>query len=324
MNVRREHFMPNLPHHMARDLFKDSVEIVPIAISRHCNRKCDYCPDSIVDRFSHHDLIAPELFASVLRQLGLIEFEGTVAVNRYNEPLYDADYAIACVTKIRGTVPKAKIEISTNGDFLDSDMVLSLRDAGVTNLVATCHAQPGVHNFSALKKLLEARVKKLGLPTSSVQGSHNWLHFDIDAGPGIKFFYRCFDADSRTPDGRLAAVNNRGDSLDDFKDVFVRLVPCFRPFRAFEIEWDGSLWPCCQIHNDVPAHLDYCLGHLTPDSDIFAEWTSEKYVAWRKELFAYGEKKAPCTNCNYLIVDGLEHTAENMRRVEYTRSEFAL
>ena len=323
MNLSREHFIPNLPHDEARALFKDSIEIIPISISRHCNRKCDYCPDSFVDRFSVHDVMGDALFETIITQLAEIDYSRLVAINRYNEPLADVEYALSRIKEIRAALPSAKIEVSTNGDFLDHDVVLSLRDAGVTNLVTTCHAQPGVHNFPHLRGLLQARIEKLGFPIITVQGTSNWMHVEIDAGPGMDFFYRSFDADSRNSDGSLSAVNDRGGSLP-VKNIYERVAPCFRQFKAFEIEWDGSLWPCCQIHNDVPAHMNYCLGKLTPQSDIFVAWTSLEYVAWRKEMFAYGHKKMPCTNCNFMVLDGMEHTIENARLVARAREEWAL
>ena len=321
MKVCREHFIPDLPSPAARALFKSSVEIVPISISRHCNRICDYCPNSFVDRLSVHDLMDDGLFASVIGQLGEIYYDGTVCINRYNEPLADMEYALRRVRQIRAAMPAAKIEISSNGDFLDRDGVWALYQAGVTDLIVTCHQQPKVHDFSNLIRLLEIRLGKLGLPMFDLMRWPNVAQASIAVGPNMKFMYRAFDADYLTPDGELTTINDRGGI---YPTPYRRSAPCFRPFRAFEVEWDGSLWPCCQIHNDVPQHMEYCLGHLTPESDIFAVWVSETYVAWRKEMFSYDAKRAPCASCNFMVGDVLGDSAKDRGGLADMRERWGL
>jgi radical SAM protein with 4Fe4S-binding SPASM domain len=71
------------------------------------------------------------------------------------------------------------------------------------------------------------------------------------------------------------------------------------PFDQLQIEWDGQMLPCCQIQPDAYEKDKYTLGRLTPTSDVFLEWTNANYVQWRKDLFSYEPKRAPCSTCSY-------------------------
>lgn len=83
------------------------------------------------------------------------------------------------------------------------------------------------------------------------------------------------------------------------------------------VEWDGRLLPCCEIHQDAFTHDDYVLGRVTPNSDLYAEWCNEKYVSWRRNLFSFAVKKAPCANCNIGMSSNpdLRQVVEHWRQV---------
>ena len=282
-----------------RELFKAEVEIVPISISSYCNRVCPYCPDSFVDRRSHRNYMADDLFASILRQLADIGYTGIVAINRFNEPLADFFYACNRISQIRRVLKHCSIEVSTNGDYLTRERVESLSRRGVNHLVVTTHQPPENPDFANTRSLMMRRLTELCIAYEIVTDNEVNLNASVKV-PGMRFDYRCYDAHARRADGQLVTINDRGGSLP-MKEVYVRTAPCFRPLRAFEIEWDGSLWPCCQIHNDVPEHKAYQLGKLTADSDIFEAYMAPAYIAWRGELMQTGPKKAPCTNCTFSL-----------------------
>ncbi|MBV8634134.1 MAG: radical SAM protein, partial [Burkholderiaceae bacterium] len=126
MQVFKEHFIPNLDPLMAASVFKRSVHNIEMALSSYCNRRCPYCPDSIVDRISKKYYMSDELFINIMTQLRSINYSGVLAFHRYNEPLADKAYALARMSSARTFLPNAVFRIFTNGDYLTADYIREL------------------------------------------------------------------------------------------------------------------------------------------------------------------------------------------------------
>jgi len=296
MSINIRHFVRDLSPDDARELFKKSVITVTIAISSYCNRKCSYCPNSIADRKSHKQYMSDDLFFSILRQLTKIDYSGQIYIHRYNEPLADKNYALARIRDIRVFLPKASISIFTNGDYLDRPYLDALAALGVAQVNATVHAGPGgATDIGALQKEQERRMEELGLAFEM------YLEDDVRIAEakhpyGLKLVYNAHDFYRGAETGNTWAFD-RGVLSIPRKQV--RTKPCLLQFAEMDIEWDGTLLPCCQINNDAFPHDDYVLGMLRPGDDMFVAWTSAKYVKWRFAMSSEEKKAAPCTTCTY-------------------------
>jgi radical SAM protein with 4Fe4S-binding SPASM domain len=299
MHLRIEHFGRDLSPEDARDLFKRSVNTVTVAISSYCNRQCSYCPNSITDRKSNRYYMSDDLFFSLMRQLTKIDYDDTIYIHRYNEPLAEKDYALARIRDIRVFLPKAKIRIFTNGDYLDRAYLDDLADLGVTEIVATVHAGPGGKtDIAALAVEQDRRVSELGLAFTYNDSEDDRVRVAVARHPkGLLLRYDAHDFYRGMEHGD-AWAHDRGGVLP-IPRKFVRTAPCLMQFVSVEVEWDGTLLPCCQIQNDAFAHDDYVLGKLTPESDIFTAWTNARYVKWRVRMSSNDLKDAPCTTCSY-------------------------
>jgi len=296
--IHPEHFCADLTSAQAAELFKKSVRSVEISISSYCNRRCPYCPNSKADRISQRNFMSDDLFLSVMRQLCRIDYANEIALNRFNEPLADRDYAMKRIREIRAFVPKAKITVFSNGDYLDASYVRELGEAGVWWVMVTIHEPPGGAAYAEIIDAQARFIQRLGLPhkvTSDEPDVARLVHLDTGSAMGFSLWARNFHG--RDADGVLW-MQDRGQSMPVRKGM-VRTTPCFIPFVQLQIEWDGELLPCCQIQPDVFAKGKYSLGRLTGSSDVFLEWTNRNYLRWRKELLSYEAKKAPCTTCSF-------------------------
>lgn len=303
MLPRIEHFVNGLPPEKSRVLFKKSVLRVSIAISSYCNRQCSYCPNSIVDRKSNAYFMSDDLFFNILRQLATIDYSEIIQIHRYNEPLAERDYALSRIGYIRAFLPNAKIHIFTNGDYLDRGYLDQLAKLGVAEIDVTVHAGPGGKtDIESLIYEQNRRMAEYGLKfqispwdlAEAVAEKHR--HGTAVHPDGMKLVINAVDFYRGLETGTAWAYD-RG--VLKIPRAYVRDKPCMSQFCEMEIEWDGTLLPCCQINNDAFAHDNYVLGKLTPDSDIFSAWTNNAYVAWRVKMSTFEKKDAPCRTCSY-------------------------
>lgn len=290
MKLRHEHFEFNLSRDKAAALFKDSVKSIEIGISSYCNRTCCYCPNSIFDRKSTKNFMSDSIFLNIISQLGEIDYREKIALHRYNEPLADIEYGLLRTSQVRSILPRAYIQIHSNGDFLDKKLIQRLTAVGVNHLDVTTHAMKNDKNFEDIKVRLEKRLKKFGMPFHYGEDSNFCRTAIIETGTAMTIHWSAknlFDFPLDRGQTFKLPVN------------FFRIDPCRIPFMELQIEWDGRVVPCCNIYLDNPNHKEFVLGKIQADTDLFELWTNKKFVAWRKRLLNYELKQKPCANCGY-------------------------
>ena len=211
-------------------------------------------------------------------------------------------YLLYRVRRISALLPEAKIEIYTNGDFLDKEGVASMAEAGVKHIQATAHGSNNKNKFRNLSIELDRRLKRLGMPYRYVvdDADLGLRIAHIDTGRDLTIYYFAHDFYRRDSGGVLWA-SDRGQSLDVNKNYF-RHQPCFIPFVEMQVEWDGRMLPCCQINPDAFSKDDYVLGSIRQDTDIFLEWTNSRHAAWRQHSFDTKQDSAPCSTCNFALM----------------------
>lgn len=315
------HFRSELGATEAKELFKNSVKNIEIAISSFCNRRCTYCPNSLHDRRSKHIYMNDELFDQLMYELAEIEYDGRIALHRYNEPLANPEYALKRIWQIRAMIPKAEIWIYSNGDYLTPKLINALEKSGISQLLVTSHALPKDQQFETIQGRMHARLKKIGLPYQdhglSQDRSEHWI--SVQTNSQMQHQWRAINFKAHDSEGHLK-MSDRGESLN-IQTTFIRSSPCLIPFTEMQIEYDGSVWPCCNVHSDVPEHQAYLMGKISPSDSLFSVYTNKTFVQWRKSLFDFGEKEKPCKTCNF-IPGSLPIEAKE--QVQKIRQEFGL
>ena len=118
----------NEDYYYKKRVFKENVRTVEIGISSFCNRKCWFCPNSIIDRNSCNIELNENLFLKLLSELREINYSNYIYLHRYNEPLYNKELLIKRIKQVREYLPQAYITIFTNGDYLTLDYLKLLED----------------------------------------------------------------------------------------------------------------------------------------------------------------------------------------------------
>ena len=106
-----------------------------IEISTKCNRHCSYCPNSKYSRGNFR--MDWDLFKKIIENLKSINYNQWIIPSFYNEPLLMKDLR-EWLSYIKQELPKAKIWIFTNGDYLNEDRFKEL-DAYVDRWLVTNH-----------------------------------------------------------------------------------------------------------------------------------------------------------------------------------------
>ena len=236
------------------------------------------------------------LFFNIINQLRIIKYDGVICIHRYNEPLADATYTLLRLSSIRNFLPNAVIRLVTNGDYLDKELMFTLLEIGVNEILVTVHANNFSDTFEDVISELKVRVAKLNLPFcfENYEKENSFRAFlQIE---NLSITYQAVDFFAQKDNGTIRAYDRGGYIVNN--SGFIRTKPCLIPFWQLQIEYDGTLLPCCNVHPDLDAHKNYVLGKLTSESNIFTEWTNDNYVNWRKKLIGTERKFAPCGHCN--------------------------
>lgn len=114
----------------------DFPRCIYIEITTHCNRRCDYCPQSthpLEARRIDHDL-----YLKCLERVREIKWTGPLGFSFYNEPLLEKELESLIRLAIK-ECPGVLPSIISNGDLLTEEKMLGLVDAGVVNFTITRH-----------------------------------------------------------------------------------------------------------------------------------------------------------------------------------------
>lgn len=295
------------PHHFSgghpygRQIFKSSVAKVEIEVTSYCNRVCPFCPNSFLDRRSVKHHMDDAIYDQVLRDLASIDYSGTFCFARYCEPLAEPDFFLARLRRCRDALPNAQTVVYSNGDYLTPDYLDELHAAGLRVLVIGVYlGEQQAYDPVLMRARVLARLDDLGHPYRLVQDEPAAIVARVAYKPGMSIMVRGRNLDDPPVINGIPLKHDRAGTIAT-KTPFRRRSPCFTVFSELQIECDGTIVPCCNIRGDNPAHRDYLVGVIGRDGSIFDIWSNATMAAWRRSLFLFGDKDAPCSTCTYRV-----------------------
>ena len=110
----------------------ENVTSVQIQTVDYCNRKCEWCPNSKMDK-KPDTLMDVRLLYKVLMELRRCNYQGQVKPYLMGEPLADKRM-LNIINLIHNILPENAIHINTNGDYLDYDLTKDLLRSGVSTI----------------------------------------------------------------------------------------------------------------------------------------------------------------------------------------------
>lgn len=246
-----KYILKNLIKYKTNDVF----HIVGIQTTTICNRKCSYCPNSLYPR--EEKLIDPSLFKKIIDDLAAIDYSGTVSPYFFGEPLLDKRLP-EFLNYARQKLPKVRLYIHTNGDFLTKEMFEKLIKNGVNQFIVSQHENKPPQKFMEWYK--NASLKER-----------------------TKIVFKKVNENS--------PLANRGGLIKiKRKNKYISRI-CPLPKIALFIDVNGNLLLCC---NDFFGK--YSFGNVK-EKPLIEIWNEEKYKKCREEINKSNFSFEICKKC---------------------------
>lgn len=236
---------------------------VELSLIDVCNRKCVFCPKSNED-------VAPDTYQMMNRaiidkihdQLKEIEFNGTISLCGYGEPLLhkDINYIIKKLSKV------SNVEVITNGDVLNAKNLQEIFLAKASKVLVSMYDGP--EQIDKFKNI----ARQANVPSEMFILRDRW--YDKYNDFGVKLTNR-------------AGTIKEGDQ--EKVDVTKK---CFYPTYQFLIDWNGNIFLCPQ-----DWHRRISVGNMMQDT-IANIWTGKILTKFRKNLLLGQRCNSPCNKCN--------------------------
>lgn len=276
-----------------RTRFKNNITIVEVENSSFCNRKCSYCINCKIDRTTKKEFLSQELFKKVIDELAGIDYNRILTFHRYNEPFADRNEMILKrIEYARQKLKYARLVASSNGDYLNHEYLLKLKECGLDELYVQCH-----FDYSTNKSEEEIRrdIKNVNKRLGNFKGK--FIHKDnavIFCTVNSPLQVLTIEAKNFMIDGF-----DRGGVINLERSKIVE-GPCYAPYTTLTIDFNGNVNICCNLVSYIKEHENYCVGNIS-NNTIFEIYSSEKARKMQEKLYQ-GIRPIVCgrCECNYI------------------------
>ena len=248
-----------------RDPFNKLFSEIEFESTAYCNRKCNYCPNVEYERFGADEnfLMKQEVFETLINQLVDLRFTGLISPHLYGEPL--SDHRILSWSKfIKEKLPKSRLKIVTNGDFLNKDNFRDFIAAGVDIFYISKHSK---QLKKPCRQMLEDLDQKIFKKHILVQD-----------------FFTDFNQNQ-------SMFTNRG-GLVELKKEIQKKPPVNCSYSTYPvINVFGDLILCCQDFDN-----NYVFGNIM-DRTLKDIWFDKRNIELRKRIYDYKFDLKICKDC---------------------------
>lgn len=249
--------------------------VILIETRSKCNGTCSFCPASALTDERADVLMPLEVFNKIIDDLAKINYSNRVSLFNNNEPFLD-QRIFEFVQLTRKALPKAFIELKSNGTLLNENKVIKIFEAGLDMLNINDYTKENKHtkNIENLKKELSSSRR------------FN-INNDLGAPKRINIQLRKMDAVLFSRGGKSP---NKKNFYNPYKNE-----PCMRAAEMITINPIGNVGVCCE---DYASTL--VVGNINKQS-IYEIWTSKNYVSIRKSLLE-GDRSINqiCSKCDHI------------------------
>lgn len=257
---------------------------IEVEITSFCNRKCEYCPNVSFDKLNSSGsfLIKDKILNNIIDQLRDINYNGTLAPHMYGETLAHPE-----IVEITEKISKSgiKLDIFTNADYLNKDLLDKLRAAGLYKLSISKHSK-NLSNSSlkALRDLFDNITAFKGLDINEILEKINCQDIKIN-GLIIKVvdFYKDFHTSKDM-------LHNRGGELDLELNKKARPIGCNYVLHPV-IDVEGNIVLCC---NDYKGK--HIMGNVM-ERHLYDIWKDPNNVWLRNKIYRGSLDLKICQEC---------------------------
>ena len=245
---------------------------IEMNIHGSCNRRCAFCPR--VDEHLYPNLdeeLEISFFEKILSELKSNDYQGRMGFSGFSEPFLHKDL-VKLVKLFKKKLPNNRLEIVTNGDYLEEEIAKELFESGLYNIRVSLYTNKKYQiKFDNIRSKLNLNDEQLIVRSRNL-GSKN------DFG---------------------LVMNNRAGSVDytriGKKDKVVSLPlkqPCNYPMFKLFIDYNGD---CLLCSNDWKKNK--IIGNAK-EKNIYDIWKGEQINSVRKKLINGDRNYDPCMQCD--------------------------
>jgi len=243
--------------------------VVEVSESGTCNRKCAFCPRSAPDFPDVKDFIEPWLLLKLVNELAAFDYSGIFLFSGFVEPMLDKKI-YDHISAVHNALPKARVEMVTNGDALDEVRLRRLFDAGLSTLLIS------VYDSREDAVRFETMCHSIGLKDGQYVIRHRYL-------PESESF-------GITLNNRAGMMVNADYKIPPPEQALA--IPCHYPHYTFFMDYLGDVLMCPHDWGKQKV-----MGNLKKQT--FREiWLSPGFATVRRSLAKGNRQFRPCDVCD--------------------------
>ena len=239
-----------------------------------CNGLCSFCPANALVDNRGDTLMEEDLFTKIINDLAEMDYPNRLSLYNNNEPFLDKRI-FKFISQARESLPKAYIELKSNGTVVTKEKVLKAFNSGLDMLYINDYNDIPKHNTSVIK----LKEDLSGIRRFGVNGlNNNDFH-------RIEITLRDRGAIMGSRGGKSP---NKTDPVNPYKNAM-----CLRPCEMMTISPSGQVSICCE-------DFDWSLAFLNvKDRSLSDIWSSNEWSEIRKKLLN-GEREwhKSCESCD--------------------------
>jgi Radical SAM superfamily len=306
--------------------FKQAVNKIEIETSTQCNRRCTYCPNSnpaLAHRREKNDFLDMDMLEKLLSELQEIDYDRKISLVGMNEFFMHEDN-FEYAELVKAMLPRCRLQIYSNGDYLDRDFLDRAEKAGVDLLVISWHLQAGkAYNVEdVLDRAMKFKKK------TDVQ------LLLMDYAKGLRLHFQAKTGRLHILAGLVnwnADGHNWSGAVDAGKQMPADDVPCESPVNILCLTQSGDFTLCCAVPRErTPENIasGAVMGNLKDFPSIFHAYAGDAMLYWRQHSFSTGHIPPLCQGCSGRNAEG-NHLNKNLaafieqQRIGYVRSPAA-
>lgn len=275
--------------------FKQAVNKIEIEPSTQCNRRCTYCPNStpeLAHRRERNEFFDMVMFEKMLSDLQEIDYCGKISLVGMNEFfMHEQNFEYA--EKVKAMLPKSYLQIYSNGDYLDREMLARAERSGVDLVVISFHPQVGkTYNVEDVMDRAYKFMERTNLLLTITQYEK-----------GIRLHMQAHMKTLHIMAGLVnwqTAGHNWGGTVDCGRAMVATDIPCESPVNILCLTQGGDFTLCCNVPRErTEQNLanGAVLGNLNDFPSIFHAYASDAMLYWRQHAFSTQRLPNLCKNC---------------------------
>ena len=142
--------------------FKANIRFFEIEPHSYCNRKCWFCPNSVIDRTGPVKFLDRKVFSQVLKDLASIDYSESLSFAGWCEPFSQSRF-LDYLKETKECLPNAATTASTNTDYLTMKIIEDAAAIGLGLLRCQLYFdEDEEYTTSAIREKMRKLMMKIG------------------------------------------------------------------------------------------------------------------------------------------------------------------